>query len=118
MSYNISNWSTKKLDGLLIPFRALEGLDKPSFNLGTGELRWEGDLAEGFELVGKSHGEELAVSSIRMYGEGSGHAFDRLEAILKDSTGVLIASLVWEGGDSISRLTVKDGVVKHEDIEI
>ena len=37
---------------------------------------------------------------------------------LEHSTGRLVAIQVWEGGDSITRLTVQDGVVKEEQIEL
>jgi len=41
-----------------------------------------------------------------------------LEPAFKDSKGLFVASLVWEGGDSINRLTVEDGNILWEDIEI
>jgi hypothetical protein len=61
----------------------------------------------------------LIVDSIIASGEGSGTALSWIiEPALADSTGKLVAVRVWEGGDSIDRLTVVDGVVTTEQIEL
>ena len=57
--------------------------------------------------------------SIDCSGESSGFIMaEILEPAFRDSTGELIASCIWEGGDTINQLIVKDGSVKWEDIEI
>lgn len=120
MSYNIDNWTTKELRDLRIPLRALESADRmdaPELDTKTGALTY-GGLSEGFELKGIQDGGALVVSSVVSYGEGSGSQMDTLEEILAQSTGYLRAILVWEGGDSITRLIVQDGQVTNEDVEV
>jgi len=59
------------------------------------------------------------MADIECTGEGSGSFMDYiLEPALKQSKGVLRASCVWEGGDSINKLLVEDGEVDWIDIEI
>lgn len=120
MSYNINHWTTKELRGLRIPLKRLEDVDYlegPELDTKTGTLTYD-RLSEGFELRGKQDGNVLVVEYITSYGEGSGHTFDDLEEILSESTGYLRAVLVWEGGDSITRLVVDNGKVTNEDIEL
>lgn len=61
----------------------------------------------------------IHVTELEMYGEGSG-VFKGwiLDEALKQSKGELEAVLVWEGGDSITRLKVKDGVIEETDVEL
>ena len=61
----------------------------------------------------------LHVSEIAIHGEGSGTLLDWIIGpALKDSTGRLVATRVWEGGDTIDRLIVNDGEVGFEGIEL
>lgn len=63
--------------------------------------------------------EIFICKAINCSGEGSGFTMNEiLEPVFKDSKGELIAVCVWEGGDSINRLIVKDGTVEWEQIEI
>lgn len=122
MSYNIDTWKTKELRNLRIKMTALhyeeDYLDYPTMDTQTGTLTFTG-RAEGFELRGVQTGAYLDVDSIESYGEASGTMHDYLkETILSQSTGLLVAVLVWEGGDTIERLTVRDGVVTEEEIEL
>jgi len=75
-------------------------------------------VSEGFELEGVLNDGNISVSKIHHSSEGSGHTWDDLLEALKHSKGNLIATQVWEGGDSITKLIVKDGVVEQEEIEI
>lgn len=70
-------------------------------------------------LVSKFATEFLYVRDIKVLGEGS-DAFMRLilEPALKDSTGELIVSCIWEGGDEINQLVVKNGKVEWYDIAL
>ena len=120
MSYNIDTWRTKQLDGLTIPLAELRNhgdwFDNPQLNE-DDTLTITGG-AERFEMIGRRDGDMLHVTEIDCSGEGSGRHYDVLTDVFAKSTGTLVASLVWEGGDSITRLTVKDGVVSSENIEI
>ena len=75
-------------------------------------------LCEGFSASGKMKGGWLDVSEIEWWGEASGSFDADMQDALKHSTGTLVAVRVWEGGDSIDRLTVKDGAVKVEKVEL
>lgn len=60
----------------------------------------------------------LHITEFEIYGEGSGTLMNWiLEPALKQSTGELEAVLVWEGGDSITRLLVNNGELKSENVE-
>ena len=122
MSYNIDTWKTKKLRSFRIEMTALhyeeDYLNHPSMDVQTGILTFTG-RAEGFTLRGVQNGAWLDVDRITSYGEASGTMQEYLkEYIFPHSTGLLSAVLVWEGGDTIERLTVKDGAVEEEEIEL
>ncbi|OGC94111.1 MAG: hypothetical protein A2W25_12060 [candidate division Zixibacteria bacterium RBG_16_53_22] len=116
------------MDSLVIPLQVLYenarryGIGDLRFNQDTGEATIYG-LGEG-ELVGKityylGKPDSIFVTSIECCGEGSGRCWSEvLMPTLEHSTGRLVAIQVWEGGDSITRLTVQDGVVKEEQIEL
>lgn len=122
MSYNCDTWKTKELKDLRIPIASLFKHDREDWHPerindddGTVEFR----IMDGVFVRGTIDGDYVAVSMIECSGEGSGTGMHWiLEPALKDSTGKLIASCVWEGGDSINRITVDDGLVSWEDIEI
>ncbi len=76
------------------------------------------------EKVGRSRAAvanamRLLGLSSEVQGEASGSYMHYVvNEALKHSTGELEAVLIWEGGDSITRLTVKDGDVNETDIEL
>ena len=73
------------------------------------------DLCES-SLSGVVKGDTIEITNFQHSGEGSGYAYDKLIEILHLTKGSLDAVLVWEGGDSISHLTVKDGKVITENL--
>jgi hypothetical protein len=126
MSYNVDTWKTKELVDLVIPVASLfkhersdwhprkERHDDGSFTFSVME---ESYINGTIEIV--DHCDFLRVTYIQASGEGSGTALRWIiEPALADGRGKLVASRVWEGGDSIDRLTVIDGVVSSEPIEI
>jgi hypothetical protein len=128
MSYNISTFNLKKLENLQIPLRAFYKSSRKDWhpesrknNDGSITLSGcEGGGVTGMTADGGFPGNViLAVSDICICGEGSGYFMNEiLEPALKESAGFLMASCVWEGGDSINNLIVENGNVKWEDIEI
>ena len=125
MSYNIYTWKTKKLENLVIPLKAFFEHKRSDWhpkqpeivNAETMEIEIEcgcGQLIKGNLKEGAIH-----VTGFDMSGEGSG-IFKSwiLDEALKQSTGELEAVLIWEGGDSISRLSVKDGIIEESDVEL
>ena len=122
MSYNIDTWKLKKLDYLRIPIQFLFPNRYKDWNPEI-EIIEDGYIKlifmETVEIDGREIGDVLCVEKIEFYGEDSGTLMNLiLEPALKNSTGELIASCVWEGGDTINQLRVKDGNVEWVDIEI
>lgn len=121
MSYNIDRWRTKKLDNLRIPLNSFfkhprsEYHPKKSYDENGGlTLDFMESMIKGVVKDGI-----LTVSDIEFSGEGSGTIIDWiLEPALKESMGELIATCIWENGDSVNKLTVKDGITEWHDIDI
>ena len=122
MSYNVDSWKTKELVDLQIPVAALFHDDRKDWHPTRKELA-DGTSAFYFMdqcvIVGNVDGDLLHVSSIKAVGEGSGCALHYIvEPALELSCGKLVAVRVWEGGDSIDRLTVINGNLTSEEIEL
>lgn len=122
MSYNVDTWKTKELVELRIPIASLFKHEREDWhpertNNDDGTVTFS--VMEGSEIHGKIEGNFLVVDSITACGEGSGTALHWIfEPALEDSTGKLVASRVWEGGDSIDKLTVENGKIESTPIEI
>ena len=127
MAYSISNWTTTRIERLVIPLSALydirEDLKQRGWQpamprlLGTAGVfvRIDG-LGAGWTRGELLPGCLLAVESICVHGEGSGVFYWKiLVPALRRSTGILEAALIWEGGDSVSRLVVEDGEIVEGD---
>jgi hypothetical protein len=111
MSYNITHWETVKLNELTLPADvvSITYLDPRTVIFSCGEGRCKGILKEG----------NIEVISIGCWGERSGTDFHfLLKEIFPHATGQLIAWLIWEGGDDITRLVVQDGDVLHRSVDI
>jgi len=126
MSYNVDNFKVKKIENLVIPVKAFYAFPKQGrydmfgqpkiLDIMTNEVVIEGDC-ECSEIKGILKDGNIHVSSISCYGEGSGHFYEEgLKPLLKASTGVLKATVVWEDGDSVNKLTVTDGVFKEKEL--
>ncbi len=117
MSYNIDTFKVTTNNNLRIPVKSLFTHERKDWH---PEQRFYEDRAE-FEILettlsGSIESDIFICDSIDCSGEGSGTAMRYiLEPALKESTGELTVSCVWEGGDTINRLIVKDGNVRWED---
>lgn len=118
MSYNITTWKTKSMNGLVIPVSAIKDLPYVVVDVDDHNVFFAGGTCEMFDISGAMHGNSVCVEKLEYSGEGSGHEWDAFKRMLSQSMGELIASQVWEGGDSITRLIVKDGSVTEENVEI
>jgi len=118
MSYNIDTWKTKSIDSLEIPLAVIHKMPDVEVKLLNDNKVCITGLSEGFEINGDLNGKNIAVNDITTWGEGSGHTWDDLLKALKHSKGNLVATQVWEGGDSITRLIVKDGTITEEKVEL
>lgn len=125
VSYNIDTWKTKRLGNLTIPLKAFFKHERKDWhpnqpvidNAETGEVVLE--CGCGQEIKGVLKDGNLLVTEFDMTGEGSGTFYEWiLVPALEESAGTLEAVLIWEGGDSIQRLKVKDGKVRSSDIKL
>jgi hypothetical protein len=116
VSYNIDTWKTVELNDLSIPLA--------SFNKEL--VKWSEPPKVQITLGGDAgiagnvsvDNTQINVEQVNIRDVGSGWDFHNyLLPALKKSSGTLVAFLVWEGGDSMSVLTVKDGNVQHEDFD-
>jgi hypothetical protein len=126
MSYNISKCTIKRLENLVIPLEAFFRHERADWHPTHGTIP---DFDNPLEIVlecgceqtiaGKLEDGKLRVKEMHLSGEGSGTFYSWILApALKESSGILEAVLVWEGGDSISRLKVENGNVEDEEIEL
>src|SRR3990167_9682843 len=122
MSYNINTWRTKKLYRLTIPLVAFQSGIRgdwiPKVEISNKNDKWVAriNLCEGGGIIGILTKDKIFVNvlSVRMCGERSGTSFNEvLLPALKKSVGELEAVLVWEGGDSITRLISKNRCVNE-----
>ena len=125
MSYNIDTWKTKRLENLTIPREAFYRSERtdwhPECDEGTDLFAGQITLHCGCDqtIKGTLDSGQIRITEFDMAGEGSGTLYHEiLEPALKESRGYLEAVLVWEGGDSITRLVVNDGEVTSEEIEL
>lgn len=130
MSYNITTWKTKKIDGLEIPLATLK------FSEGMAQRGWEikikrspdsdhgriiiSGLGESdAEIVGWLVDSMVVVESINITGEGSGTGYTEvLLPALAQSKGKLEAVLIWECGDCIQTLLSIDGAVSQASYDL
>jgi hypothetical protein len=126
MSYNLDDFRIKKIENFQIPlaefYEPRGGYDdwfsKPQIiDFLTNEILIEGDC-ESCEFKGYLKDGIVELTDISIGGEGSGNFMERAgEDLLKSSTsGTLIARLTWEGGDSVEKLSIIDGIVEKEEL--
>lgn len=116
MSYNIDTWHTQRLDSFTIPLGALRSMDKV-IDPSDGSVSFTS--GEGSYITGRQFEDALKVTGLEAYGEGSGWLCRRvLEPAMAQSSGIMIAARIWEGGDSIDRLSSINGVVTTEKIDL
>ena len=119
MSYNIDTWHTKELVDFTIPLSVIHTDNNLRVILTENNgVEVDGYYPEAFELKGQLVHGSVIVSKLYFGGEGSGHAWENFKEILSQSSGKLISSQVWEGGESITRLIVIEGKITEEEIEI
>lgn len=122
MSYNITNWKTKTIIDLKIPLDAFYRHPRadwhPRFEMKDEKIAIL-HCTQGNEILGTVEDGIFSIAQIELHGEGSGTFYNWiLEPALRESTGRLEAVLIWEGGDYVSKLTVKNGIVADEQIDL
>lgn len=118
MSYNITSWKTKEISNLLIPLDAVKDLPYTDIEFDGTSIKADG-LSEGFKLEGNIIDSNMVeIIEIKTAYDSSGSTWNDFIRMLEKSSGTLIATQIWEGGDSISKLTVNNGDVIQEPIEL
>ncbi len=120
MSYNIDTWKTKVLENFRIPMLVLHTDKYTKIILNKNGTLTAHGYSECFEMVGTEDNGDFVVTNITSYGDGSGtfHEDFFKNKWLPQSKGKLEAVLIWEGGDSITRIKSDDGVVEETEIDL
>ena len=122
MSYNITNFRLKRLENLSIPLSSFNLSERKDWHpkieyISESELLITGGC--GQEIKGTKVGDSIVVEELDLCGEGSGYyMYYVLNECFKRSIGVLEATLIWEGGDSITSLLVENGKVIEKEIDL
>ena len=123
MSYNIDTWKLKKVDLILPKGFNMETFSERAFgqievnsNLEDWEYNWDD---EGLGIKGKITNKGLEVTDIQCRGEGSGNDYyDLLVPLVQKFNGYVEAGTVWEGGDTIAKITIDKAGEHSEEVEI
>lgn len=121
MSYNIDTFKIKELINFSLPVKALYKHERSDWHPDRID---NDDGTVTFEIMetkleGTIKDEIFYMTDISCKGEGSGTTTHWiLDPAFKESKGKLVASRVWEGGDDIDIMTVKDGKLSTKNIEI
>lgn len=123
MSYNITNWRTKAIGCLEVPYSQLFDHPRRDFHPHVEipdpaqPLCLRLLVGEGF-IEGCLDGKTFKVVDVDLSGEFSGTFYREVFLpAMQESSGTLKARLVWEGGDSISDLVIHNGKVTESDVE-
>jgi hypothetical protein len=122
MSYNIDTWEQIECS-LTFPANALDAESNAIEDVIYGKPGLRTDVTielscEDGEITGVLENDVFTVEKVHCRSSGSGRMLDDLETFLELSHGTYQALLVWEGGDSITLFTVKDGAVENESLDI
>ena len=120
MSYNVTGWKTKLIEDLKVPVDNVFALDFAKVSMpGKGQVYISSNgLATHFQIHGTYDGNFVEISSVDYGGEASGSYWYDFKVMFEGSTGRLIAVQIWEGGDSLTQLTVNNGQVTEEEFEL
>jgi len=119
MSYNCDTFKVKELEDFSIP--VIKFFEKNEASWYPDKVK-DDDESVVFsygdqELEGKIEDDIFLCKRVNLSGEGSGYLINKVfKKLFLESKGLLIAVCIWEGGDSVNRLIVKDGVETWENI--
>ncbi len=113
MSYNITDVKTIKIDACMVQSDLLRLYRAHKTRLPEGNFLTEHKRNEAVTVDGESL---IKLSNFWWCGEGSGYAYELLfETIAPQVRGLVEVVFVWEGGDSLGGLRIKNGkVTEHE----
>lgn len=115
MSYNISHVENLKCD-LTVSQKDLKEVLRICRRNGCAEINFLEDLEDNLIYLEESDGD-VKIDSVSWSGDGSGHTFDTLKDVLPFFKGEADLVFIWEGGDSLSGLKVRDGTVTEHRVK-
>lgn len=124
MSYDIDTCKIKKMENLVIPLAAFYEYEREDWHPKEPILdRKSGEMVLhcgcGQEIRGYLKDGFLEITKLSLCGEGSGSFMNYvLEGALRKSTGELEMVMIWEGGDSVTKMTVLDGIIEETGVEL
>lgn len=116
MSHNVTGFALKKLDSLTLPYATVLEASEGDVNIQDDVHTFDGFPVEGMKIVGTQEDDRLNVTDLNYYGEFSGRYWDTFEELLTQSTGVIKARVVWEGGDSVEIVTITNGAIERSEM--
>lgn len=108
MSYNIDNVVYQKGCAPLRIVRGVAARFKATHKESLPETNFLDRIADAGD---EDNDDACVINQPWWQGAGSGHSGETLIKVLRLTTGAANLILTWEGGDSVSGLIVKDGVV-------
>ena len=135
MSYNIDRWITKQINKLSLKLSAFddqisESMKARGWKIGEYAMQLDGNEnifvtvplpADGSYVKGMYNPQTkmLEVVEINLSGEGSGTTYHEIFIpAMQSSSGILDAVLIWERCDSITRLTVRNGITQDTEVSL
>jgi hypothetical protein len=122
MSRNIIVFKVKQLENFIIPIKSLFLSVRPDYHPNeeyerNGDVTFDG--GENSSIFGKVVSDNVLVTEINCTDECSGTFMEEvLKPAFPHSKGTLIFTFLYEGNDVINKITVVDGKVTEETIEI
>lgn len=126
MAYNIDTWKTKKLESLQINISEFTKNSDKNYHPDVKYTPIDSQLEVVIsfidsEIKGVMAGNVVWITGINIRGEGSGTFMHEVfEPAFEPGycTGELEAVLIWEGGDSVTRLKIDSEGFSNEQIDL
>lgn len=121
MTWNISDFKVKELHDFKLNLDTIREtiiqengvVELSNYEIFNNTLIFFG----GLEIKGQIKNEWLVVTNFDWHGSWSGTVWrDILLPSFVTSTGTMIAVLIWEQGEEIEQITIKDGVIETKEI--
>lgn len=106
-----------KLESLYVSERQDWHPEAPKLNVKTGKFSIE--CGCGQEIIGNIIDGWIHVEEMDLSGEGSGTFWrEIMTKAIESSKGEMSATFIWEGGDHIEKIIVKDGIITEKEVEL
>jgi hypothetical protein len=123
MSYNVTSFRLKSVSLTLPRDFSIKSFSRRAWHEIAVDVvvnEWGyNEGGEGFQMGGDVTNDGLVVTSLDCYSEGSGTDYhELLIPLFKEFKGDLEATVIWEGGDTIERLSIVGGEATETEIDI